>query len=105
MCRDIAYSLNTFATMTALERVEVGVFNLENSVKLEEVSSASLLPCEIVLSKLPILNINDEQELKLFQGKRVEIGCNNDLYKIYNNGLVGLGSILDNVVKMKIWLK
>ena len=54
--------------MTALERVEVGVFNLGNSVKLEEVNGSSLLPCEMVLSKLPILNINDEISIRLIDG-------------------------------------
>lgn len=105
LCRDIAYSLGSVATMTALERVEVGVFNIENSVKLDEVSSLMLLPCEIVLQKLPILNITDEQELRLFQGKRVEIDGEDGEYRAYNCGLMGLCCVENRVLKMKIWLK
>lgn len=63
ICRDIAHKLNTFATMTSLERTQSGYFKKENSINLDDflnlenpkeclINSDEVLPYEkIILSK------------------------------------------------------
>lgn len=104
LCRDLAVKLGSVATMTALERTKVGVFGLENAVKIEDVTPSALLPCEIVLERLEKLNISAQQQEMLLQGKRVELSKQNGLYKVFNGELVGLGQVENNCLKMKTWL-
>ncbi len=43
LARDLAYSLDTYATMTALQRTKCGEFRIENSVTFDEVSEAAVI--------------------------------------------------------------
>lgn len=68
LCRDIGESLNTYATMTYLERVESGMFKKNTSINLEDLTiddiKNNLIPIGKVLS-LPKLKIDDAEFFKL----------------------------------------
>ncbi|MBR4270972.1 MAG: tRNA pseudouridine(55) synthase TruB [Clostridia bacterium] len=106
LCRDLAYALGTRATMTALKRVRVGVFSIENASNLDDISQENLLPCEIVLEKLAKKEISSQVAQDLRQGKIVKLSLESEeLFKTYCNGeLLGLGKMEDKQFKMKIWL-
>ena len=106
IARDLAYRLNTVATMTKLERTQTGAFDVANSIQIDDVCADSLLPCEFVLNNLDAVNITEEQQQFLLQGKYVEISQPDGLYRTYClNELVGLLETKNNLSKMKIWLK
>ena len=107
LCRDLAYKLNSNATMTSLVRIKSGVFKIENSINIDDVTIQDILPCEFVLENLPSLNINMEEEKALLNGKKLQkTSLVAGEYKIYNNELIGIGLVDNNsYLKMKIWLK
>ena len=105
LCRDLAYSLRTYATMTSLIRTRVGVFDLNNSVLLDEVCPKNILPCEVVLTKLDDITIDAPTLNRLKNGQRVEYRQIKSLFKVWcENSLQGLGYVEGNNLKMKIWL-
>jgi len=106
LCRDLAYSLGSLATMTKLVRTRVGVFNLDSACKLEMITKFSLLPCDIVLKKLESYTIDSNTLSRLRNGQKVNSKLmSNELLKIiYQDELVGLGYAENSNLKMKIWL-
>ena len=104
--RDLAYKLDSLATMTSLIRTRVGVFNLENACNLDDNLAQNLLPCEVVLQKLGKEQIDEDTLLLLKQGKKVPYTyANSDLFRMYySNTLLVLGKVEEGLLKMKIWL-
>lgn len=107
LCKDLAQSLGAFATMTSLQRVNSGVFNIENSVDIDNISQKEILPCEIVLGNLKKLILSLEQESILFMGKKLQLDVASGIYKAYcDEELIGLASVdAEKTIKMKTWLK
>lgn len=83
LVEDIAVKLNGLATVAALRRTVVGDFMPQDMVTLNKLEQESvilkklLLPIELCLTDLPILEINHIEEQELQQGKQVYI---EDLY-------------------------
>ena len=73
LCKDIGDRLNTYATMTFLERVKSGDFSKENAINFEDLTfdkiADNIIPIHKTMS-IPSLEIND---------------CN--LYKLLTNGV------------------
>jgi len=75
--RDLAFSLNTAAVMSALERTAIGNFQIEDSLDLTKVSannvSTVIRPPLEVLDSLPSVKLTPEQELAIGHGQRVSL--------------------------------
>lgn len=75
LCQDLAYSLGTLGTMSALLRLETAGITLEQCCTLEELLccpqsiSSRLLPLESMPVDLPRLTLTDQQLRWLYQGK------------------------------------
>lgn len=106
LCRDLARELNTFATMTSLERVQSGVFDIETAVDLDNLSEDKILDCDIVLQTLERIDLDSVQEKTLLDGKKLILDKISGQYKAYCGELIGILSIDKNgLVKMDTWLK
>lgn len=107
LCRDLSKKLGTCGTMTALTRTRAGVFELANSVNLDEVDKSNLLPADVVLGELPklIFDTNREKEI-LLNGKQLYLDYPAGTYAFYSEGcLCGLCVVDEQKqAKMKTWL-
>ncbi len=110
ICRDLAYSLNTFATMTALERLKSGSFTKENAYSLEDIinnfdeEKMLIMPQDIL--DLPKLYLNLEEEGHLLNGRKFFISSPNGNFAVYgNSGFIGIGEVTENKLNLKAYIK
>lgn len=102
---DIFASINALATMVKLVRTRAGQFKIENSLSLEEIEnmpqSAIAKIDEVII--LPKIELNEEQFFKLKNGVAINyLGADAEYWVIYKNKVLGLGTVKDNVLKIKI---
>jgi tRNA pseudouridine55 synthase len=112
LCHDIGEALGCGGCMWELVRISSGFFNIENSVKLEELNENNIdkfvIPVEKALWNYPALSLEQRFESLLLNGvslkdPRVTAGLEkNVLYKVYINDeyFIGLGEAFDNGFKM-----
>ena len=103
---DIGQNLGTYATMTALQRKQVGEYSLENSYSLEQIEEMTLNNNFKFLKTIEEIfsydkyNLETEKELTLYKnGNTVKIKENleNKRYRIYFlNEFIGLANIENN---------
>ncbi len=110
ICRDLAYKLNSFATMTALERLQSGIFNKENSYSLDEIigsvdaDSMLVKPDEVVNFKQ--LYLSNENTEDVINGRGFYIENKDGLYRVYGkNEFIGIGKVEANSLKIKAFIK
>lgn len=106
LCENIAEKLGTIGYMKELNRVQVGQFNLNQAITVEELEknkenekflNQHLITVQNFFEKYPIVELKEEK-LKLFLNG-VQLTNNNDdgLYQIkVNNVVVGIGTIKIN---------
>ncbi len=111
ICRDLAYSLNTYATMTKLKRIKSGAFTLENAVAEQDLKVAvDLKSLLIKADKMVDFNsiyLNEKQSIELANGRPFKIDEREGVYKVYDNlsKFIGIGIIKENRLKIKAYLK
>lgn len=113
LCKDIAEKLNTVGYMENLERIEVGRFNIRDSITIEELEQninnkefieKYFISVEKFFIEKEVLKLN-EKGLNLFiNGVRLTRNMKNDFYRIYDNfnNFIGIGIIEDNLLKREI---
>ena len=73
--RDLAESLGTGAVMSALTRVAIGKFTVDQAMHVDQLDQAAieanLIPALAAVSHLPQLLLNDAQEIELQHGRRI----------------------------------
>ncbi len=115
MIDDIGQELGCGATMTALVRTASGVFNLENSVELEQALNMTdedleshILPADQTIDKTGIVTVNDEKYRFVTHGNeilskdyKVSKECEfENAYRIYcRDEFVGIGTIKNRVLQ------
>ena len=112
LCENIAEKLGTIGYMKELNRVQVGQFNLNQTITVEELEknkenekflNQHLITVQNFFEKYPIIELKEEK-LKLFLNG-VQLTNNNDdgLYQIkVNNVVVGIGTIKNKLLKREI---
>lgn len=110
IARDLAYMLNSFATMTNLVRIKMGDFDIENSFSLEDIEKhkeKSILSLDKVFNTFEKIEIIDENVDKLLNGQSIMTDFKNtdDIIVLNNNEVVGIGKIFESKLKLKIQLK
>ena len=103
---DIGQDLGTYATMTALQRKQVGDYSLENSYSLEQIGEMTLNNDFKFLKTIEEIfsydkySLQTEKELTLYKnGNTVKIKENleNKKYRIYfQNEFIGLANVENN---------
>lgn len=110
IARDMAELLNTLGIMTALKRVECGVFRAEDAVPLEKISEGNIrkyiLNIDYFLKTFSKVTLSGEEIRLLSTGKPLETDLKKNLYAVYSdkNSAVGVGSVFDGKIRMKTWL-
>lgn len=110
LVRDVADKLNTTGLLTYLERTKSGVFNKNNSVKLDELLNSDInnyiIDYLTVFPKFEILNISDLDFTKLKNGLTVSVDSKNkdNVFVSNNNKILGVGIINNNQLKLKTYL-
>ncbi len=107
LCEDIALKLKTVGYMKELNRTKVDIFDIDNSIKLEDLDinnvKKRVISIEKVFEKSQSIELSNK-DLRLFlNGVLLTKKLENDVYKIYNdNNFIGLGIIKDNLLKRDV---
>ena len=119
LCEDIAEKLGTIGYMKELNRTNVGIFSINNSITIEELKqnrndkeklNKYLISIESIFYKIYGDNNSiklDDRKLELFSnGVKLSYNLANGLYRIYNikNEFIGIGSVKDKILKREIVL-
>lgn len=110
VCRDLAYSLGSLATMTSITRLRVGSFTLEKSVTIEDIErlgESVLTSCDEAVRGFPGYEIPAELYDKIISGvKFYPKDAPEPPFAVYCKGeLFGLGEVVDEVLKIKTYLR
>lgn len=107
LCEDISKKLGTIGYMKELQRISVNQFNIENSIKLEELEKVNviekIISIEEIFKDKPRIDLNN-RKLELFlNGVQLTHDLNDELYRIYNNDkFIGLGIVKNKLLKRDI---
>lgn len=115
LCEDIASKLETVGHMCALNRIQVGEFNIDDSITIEELENEiqsdfknvenKIIKIEDIFRENKQINLND-RKLELFlNGVKITQNYEEGIYKIYNsNKFIGTGIVKDNLLKRDVVL-
>lgn len=107
--RDLAYKLNSLATMISLIRTQVGSVNLSQTIPISKETTTEELQQSIIdVSKLlqfKELHLSDELNKKILNGQTVQIEREDGNYCLINdNSVSAIVKIENNEAKMSIFL-
>lgn len=115
LCEDIAKKLNTLGYMLTLKRIQVGNFNIENSITIEELEKnientkfieKNLISIEKLFENKPEITITEKKKNHFLNGVKLTLKKQDDIYRIYTeeHEFLGTGIIKDNFLKRDIIL-
>ena len=85
LCEDIGKAAGTLAHMSALTRTKSGVFTVENSMVIEEISPEKLIPVDEMFKSYEKITLNEENEIRVRNGVPLRIGCKPGTeYRVYS---------------------
>ena len=114
LCEDIAKKMGIIGYMKELNRTKVGIFSIEESIKIEELeNNKQYLEKHIISVEDLFIKLNGEnnkiilntKKLTLFlNGVKLSYNLKDGEYRIYNekNEFIGIGSIKNNLLKREI---
>lgn len=112
LCENIAENLGTIGYMKELNRVQVGQFNLSQSVTVEELEqnrenekfwNQHLITIQKFFENYPIIDLKKEKLNLFLNGVQLTNNNNNGLYQIkVNNTIIGIGNIKNKLLKREI---
>ena len=111
IARDIAKKLHTFATVDMIRRIKSGCFDIKNAHTLDFLENlvnnggdigGNLLPIDLGLGDIPVINLNDKDTELYIHGGFINVAQDNNLVRIYNNdSFIGIGYISDGILRPK----
>ena len=109
LCEDIAKRLGTVGYMCELNRVQVGDFNISNSVTVEELQEnidevdRHLISLERLFENNPSINLNSRKLQLFLNGVQLTVQETDGVYKVYfENKFVGIGVVNNGLLKRDI---
>ena len=106
--RDIAYELNSCATMTELVRTKVGKFELKNCKHMSDINSENIYENMSNLDDVldyEFLNLGKELTTKLLNGMTIKVDVKNGNYFLnYEENIVAIVKVENFRAKMSIFL-
>ena len=108
LCTDIAKALGTIGYMSGLERLQVGKFKIENSIKIDESTTKEyieehIIGIEELFVEKPKIEINQKKLLLFLNGVKLNTEFEDGVYKIYSeNKFIGLGTVNKGLLKRDI---
>ncbi len=112
LCEDIAKSLNTIGYMQNLLRLQVGDFNVKDSIVLTmenekdlEVIEKNIISVEKMFMKYPKLDIEKPRIKHFLNGVKITQNVKDNVYRIYSdNEFIGIGVVKEKLLKRDIIL-
>ena len=101
LCEDIAQKLGTIGTMTYLNRIKTGNFEIGQAISIDEISEEKIITMEKLFDKKIYIKTNVE---KLLNGVKLSYDMPDGLYSLYTNHFIGIGKITDKKLKREIIL-
>lgn len=102
--RDVGYKLNSLATMTKLERSQIGKFNVKNCIKIEEFNAEKIVPVSEIL-EYPEILLDDENKRKILNGLKIKTDLADGLYQLKDEiDTIAIVKICDFYAKMHIFM-
>lgn len=110
IARDLAYMLNSVATMTNLIRTKMGNFDIQNSYLLEDIErlrDKTILDANKIFCDFNKIEVGNEDIKKLLNGQSISTNFENtdDIIVWGDNEIIGIGNIFESKLKLKIHLK
>lgn len=112
LIRDLAYKLNTYATVVFLERTKTDFFDAVNAIKLDDLLSSNinlenvLIKIEQTFQNIKRVLVDNLQFDKLKNGLiiKTNLSDENNVFIVYNNQLLGVAEIKNKQIKLKTYL-
>lgn len=113
LCEDIAKKLNTIGCMKELERLQVGRFNIENSIKIGELKEHKddlrfiekhFIGFEELLKDNPSCELTDKEVIQFLNGMKLKKNLQDGIFKIYSidNTFIGTAEVENGFLKRDI---
>lgn len=108
LCEDIAKELGTVGFMKELQRVKVGDFSIDNSLKISEIDSnekleKNFISIEKFFYNKESIELDDIDLKKFLNGVKIHLSKPNNVYRIYfQDRFVGIGEVVNNTLKRDI---
>ena len=108
LCEDIAKELGTVGFMKNLQRVRVGDFSIDNSLKISEIDSnekleKNFISIEKFFYNKESIELDDIDLKKFLNGVKIHLSKPNNVYRIYfQDRFVGIGEVVNNTLKRDI---
>ena len=107
LCEDIAVKLETVGYMKELNRIQVGEFNIKDSVTIEEFKAnienkdySNIIGIEKIFKKIPQITISKKEYEKYLNGVKIDSSNMDGIYRIYfDNKFSGLGIVENKKLK------
>lgn len=113
LCENIANELGTIGYMKELNRVQVGEFNINNSIKINDLKEnkdnldylrKNTISIEEILKNKDKIILEYKQLEMFLNGVKIGLKRENGVYRIYNSkeGFIGTGIVEDNKLKRDV---
>ncbi len=112
LCEDIATSLKTIGYMQNLVRLQVGEFNVKDSITLTmenekdlEIIEKNIISVEKIFGEYPKLDIEPSRIKHFLNGVKITQNVKDGIYRIYTeNKFIGIGIVRSKLLKRDIIL-
>ena len=109
LCRDLAYSLNTYAHMSCIERLQFDNFTITNAISLEQMQNAQKLEDVLITIDKVLafekINLNEENYFKVRNGREISYDIiDGRYYALYEDKIFSVVLVKDKKMKMEIYL-
>lgn len=112
LIRDLAYKLNTYATVVFLERKKTDFFDATNAIKLDDLLSSNinlenvLIKIEQTFKSIKQVQVDNLQFDKLKNGLiiKTNLSDENNVFIMCDNQLLGVAEIKNKQIKLKTYL-
>lgn len=113
LCEDIAKRLGTIGYMKELNRIQVGEFNIKNSIKIKELKAnknnsdylkENIISLEKVLENKEKIALSQKQLEVFLNGVKIKSNCKDGIYRIYDDkkNFIGTGISQNNNLKRDV---
>ena len=107
LCEDIAKKIGTVGYMSDLNRIQVGNFNIQSAIKIDDLKIDSLknfISIEDFFKENSKIILDSNDITRFLNGAKLLNEKQNGLYCIYNtnNDFIGVGTVKDGVLKRDI---
>ena len=108
LCEDIAKELGTVGYMKELQRIRVGDFLINNSLKISEIEEKNeveknLITIESFFYNKEKIELSANDLTRFLNGVKIKMLKNNEVYRVYSNNIfIGTGVVSNNTLKRDI---